>query len=105
MTIHLYLKPGSAARKMIREAIPQPRLAEVAECEPAKTGDIPRHADFVIHCGRGRPSTKSEFFAAQRGTHLTCLPEAYAWLQDRIGMAGDDITIIDAALHTITRAF
>lgn len=107
MTIHIYVRdkqPG--IHKTIREAIPSPYHGGIVDYVCVKRTDIPKRADFVLHCGAGRPTTAAEGFAATRGSFLTCLPEAYSWFQEKFAAAvasGRDVTVIDAGLHKVLR--
>lgn len=99
--IKLYLREKSPARKTILETIPQPRHGEIEEIFPLKKQEIPSRADLVIHCGSASPDRVAEFFAAQKGTFIVCLPEAMDWVQGKLdGLP--DVVIIDAALAKLT---
>lgn len=106
--IRLVLKQGSSAWALAYQSIPQPYHDQIVKEFATKTSDIPARADFVLHCGKGAPSSTAEFFAAQRGTHLTCLPEAMTWFQrkldDRLSEQ-ECVTIVDALCHKITKRF
>lgn len=106
--IRLVLKAGSSARTLAYQSIPSTYHDQIVEETAVKTDEIPKKADFVLHCGKGAPSSTAEFFAAQRGTHLTCLPEAMTWFQrkldDRLSET-ESVTIVDALCHKITKRF
>jgi hypothetical protein len=108
MTIRLVLKAGSSARTLALQSIPTPYHDQIQVEVAVKTDQIPKKADFVLHCGKAAPTTKAEFFAAQRGTHLTCLPEAMTWFQQKLDSRlseQESVTIVDALLHKITKRF
>lgn len=105
--IRLFLRAGQpGTRKAILDAIPSTLHAGIDDVECLKRQDIPKAADFILHCGRGRPTTAAEGFAAARGTFLVCIPEAVAWFQSRLAehlAANADTVILDAGLHRVLR--
>jgi hypothetical protein len=102
MAIALYLKPGTAGRKLILETVPSPMHGRITEHHPANRRELPKRADLVLHCGRGSPSSRSEWFAAQLGAPLVCLPEAIDWVQAQLEQGsghGKTYVLVDAVLH------
>lgn len=97
-------QPGTL--KAILAAIPQPLHARIDEVVCIRGRDVPAKADFVVHCTQAKPSQPAEWFAASRGTYITCLPEAMDWFQQKLQKLVDsnaDVVILDAGLHKILR--
>lgn len=98
--IHVYLAPGSRAKKALDDVIPGHVQGQVSQELPLWR-EVPGRADFVVHAGSGAETMQQRMFAANRGAMLVHLPEAYEWLQRRIVDAaaeGEDLTILDAGL-------
>jgi hypothetical protein len=107
VTIHVYVRDKSpGVHKLILEAIPQPYHGQIEDRVCVKKSEIPKRADFVLHCGHGRPTTAAEGFAATRGTYLACMPEAMSWFQQTFAAkvaTGEDVVVLDAGLYKILR--
>ncbi|WP_086846947.1 hypothetical protein [Amycolatopsis kentuckyensis] len=107
MTIRIYVRDNQpGVHRQILEAIPQPYHRQIDDVICVKRSEIPKAADFVLHCGHGRPTTAAEGFAATRGTFLVCMPEATSWFQEKFAAkvaAGADVVVLDAGLHKVLR--
>ena len=100
--IEYYTKRGSRGLAAAEQAIPGDLWKQVQVRYP-KTADIPRHCDFVLHCGTGTPTSKHEWFAATRGGFVACLPQADDFLAGRVRDAhtgNENLVLLDAALIT-----
>lgn len=88
------------------DAIPQTLHGQISEVVCVRGREVPKKADFILHTTQAKPSQPAEWFAASRGTYVTCIPEAVTWFQDKLRQlvnSNADVVICDAGLHRILR--